>query len=158
MTLSDSMPTLLVQSCSKSKGQPENPVPALELYSGYYFKIIKKAKRENDFDSTIDLCILSAKHGLLDPDVKLTPYDKKMNANRAQELHDDVKQDLKRRIRTGDYEEVIVNMGWHYRTTIQGLDDEVEVPIRFIDGKLGERGRKLKQEIRQNTTPSFGAD
>jgi len=94
----------------------------------------------------------------LDPDAKLTPYDKKMNANRAQELHDDVKQDLKRRIRTGDYEEVIVNMGRYYRTTIQGLDDEVEVPIRFIDGKLGERGRKLKQEIRQNTTPSFGAE
>ncbi len=35
------MSSLLVQGCSKSKNTPEEAVPALELYSGYFFKIIK---------------------------------------------------------------------------------------------------------------------
>lgn len=152
------MPTLLVQSCSKSKIQTAEPVPALELYSGYYYKIIKKAIRENDFNSTIDVCILSAKHGLVDPDTELAPYDKKMDADRAHKLRDDVKQDLKRRIRSKEYDEVFINMGRHYREVIRGLDDEVTVPIRTIDGKLGERGRQLKHLIRQSATPSMGAD
>lgn len=152
------MDTLLVQSCSKSKIQADKPVPALELYSGYYYKIIKKAKRENDLDPTIDLRILSAKHGLVEPDTELTPYDEKMDANRARELRDDVKRDLKRHIRSGDYEEVLINMGRHYRAVIQGLNDEITIPIRTIDGKLGERGRKLKRCIRKSTSHSVEAD
>jgi len=153
-----SMDTLLVQSCSKSKTQTDKPVPALELYSGYYYKIIKKAKRENDLDPTIDLCILSAKYGLVKPDTELIPYDEKMDADRARELRDEVKQDLKRRIRSGNYEEVLVNMGHHYRAVIQGIDNEITIPIRTIDGKLGERGRKLKRCIRKSISHSVEAD
>lgn len=158
MPLPVSMDTLLVQSCSKSKTQTDKPVLALELYSGYYYKIIKKAKRENDLDPTIDLCILSAKHGLVEPYTEHIPYHEKMDANRARELRDDVKRDLKRRIRSGDYEEVLINMGRHYRAVIQGLNDEITIPIRTIDGKLGERRRELKRCIRKSTSHSVEAD
>jgi cytoplasmic iron level regulating protein YaaA (DUF328/UPF0246 family) len=151
------MPMLLVQSCSKSKVEAEHPVPALELYSGYYYKIIKKAKREGDFDPSIDLCILSAKHGLIEPDTELKPYDKRMDADRSRELRDDVTSELAHRVRTGDYDQVLVNMGQQYRATIEGLDDEVDVPIRTIEGRLGERGRKLKQWIRDSGPRSVRA-
>jgi hypothetical protein len=152
------MQTLLIQSCSKSKREPGEPVPALELYSGYYYKIIKKAKREGDFDSNIDICILSAKHGLIDSDTNLVFYDQKMDSERAQEIRDEVKMALKSRLDTHTYDEVLINMGQPYREAIHGIEDEIDTPIRVIEGKLGERGRKLKQRIRQSDTRSVGAD
>lgn len=152
------MQTLLIQSCSKSKIEPSEPVPALELYSGYYYKIIKKAKREGKFDSNIDICILSAKHGLIDSDANLSFYDQKMDSERALELRNEVKEALKNRLNTHRYDEVLINMGQSYREAIQGIEDEIDIPVRVIEGKLGERGHKLKQRIRRSTTSSAGAD
>lgn len=152
------MQTLLIQSCSKSKIEPSEPVPALELYSGYYYKIIKKAKREGEFDSNIDICILSAKHGLIDSNTNLSFYDQKMDSERALELRNEVKETLKNRLNTHKYDEVLINMGQSYREAIQGIEDEIDIPVCVIEGKLGERGRKLKQRIRRSTTSSVGAD
>ena len=152
------MQTLLIQSCSKSKREPGEPVPALELYSGYYYKIIKKAKREGDFDSDIDICILSAEHGLIDSDTDLVFYDQKMDSERAIEIRDEVKMAIKSRVDTNTYDEILINMGQPYKEAIEGIEDEIDTPVRFIEGKLGERGQKLKQRIRQNTTSSAGAD
>lgn len=152
------MQTLLVQSCSKSKREPSEPVPALELYSGYYYKIIKKAKREDDFDPNIDICILSAKYGLIDSDTNLSFYDKKMDSGRALEIRDEVKEALKTRVHAHAYDEVLINMGQPYREAIRGIEEEIDTPVHVIEGKLGERGRKLKQRIRQSAPSSMGAD
>ena len=152
------MQTLLIQSCSKSKREPGEPVPALELYSGYYYKIIKKAKREGDFDSDIDICILSAEHGLIDSDTDLVFYDQKMDSERAIEIRDEVKMAIKSRVDTNTYDEILINMGQPYKEAIEGIEDEIDTPVRFIEGKLGERGQKLKQRIRQSTTSSVEAD
>lgn len=152
------MRTLLIQSCSKSKREPAEPVPALELYTGYYYKIIKKAKREDDFDPNIELCILSAKHGLIDSDTNLTFYDQKMDSERAVEIRDEVKMAIKSRVDTRTYDEVLINMGEPYREAICGIEDEIDTPVRVIEGKLGERGRKLKQRVRQSTTTPVGAE
>ena len=152
------MQTLLIQSCSKSKREPGEPVPALELYSGYYYKIIKKAKREGDFDSDIDICILSAEHGLIDSDTDLVFYDQKMDSERAIEIRDEVKMAIKSRVDTNTYDEILINMGQPYKEAIEGIEDEIDTPVHFIEGKLGERGQKLKQRIRQSTTNSVEAD
>jgi len=152
------MQTLLIQSCSKSKREPGEPVPALELYSGYYYKIIKKAKREGDFDSDIDICILSAEHGLIDSDTDLVFYDQKMDSERAIEIRDEVKMAIKSRVDTNTYDEILINMGQPYKEAIEGIEDEIDTPVRFIEGKLGERGQKLKQRIRQSSITSVGAD
>lgn len=152
------MPTLLVQSCSKTKAESEDPVPALDLYAGYFYKIIKKAIRENDIDPKLDICILSAKYGLIDPDTKLDPYDQKMDVSRAKEIREDVKNDLIQRIRSEQYGEVLINMGRPYREAIRGLESEVSVPVKTIDGKLGQRGRQLKLRIRQSSSTPVLAD
>ena len=59
-------------------------------------------QRESDFD----LCILSAKHGVLDPDDLISPYDQRMDIQRARELAPQVQSELKKRICHGDYEKV----------------------------------------------------
>lgn len=146
------MVELLVQSCSKSKKEISEPVPALDLYSGYYYKIIKKARREGKYDEGIDLRILSAEHGLLSPEQEIDRYDKKMTASRADELRPDVVPELCRIIEENDYDEVVINMGQLYRRAIRGIESETDAEILWLEGGLGERGHALKKILRGKRT------
>lgn len=150
------MPTLLVQGCSKSKKSVTEPVEAFELYSGYYYQIIKKAIRQGEFNEDIDICILSAEHGLLDTDEKIITYDRKMDNERADELRAEVISELEKRIQNGGYETVLLNLGRTYRRAVAGIESRVDATVKTLDGSLGERGHKLKNIIRGNTTPIAG--
>lgn len=150
------MPILLVQGCSKTKKSASEPVEAFELYDGYYYKIIKKARRLGEFNNDLDICILSAEHGLLDPDDQIMTYDRKMTQERAEELREDVVHELKTRVQNGGYEMVILNLGEMYRHAVTGFETHVDAAVRTLDGGLGERGHRLKNVIRGNMTHLTG--
>jgi len=145
------MPTLLVQSCSQSKNPARSPGPALDVYDGYYYKIIKKSMREKAFDSALDLSILSAKYGLIDADEEIEVYDRRMTDERADELRPAVTDALQSRITANDYDRIVVNAGKTYQQAID--DDAVDLPIRYISGSgIGVKGSQLKQFIRGEST------
>lgn len=141
------MSTLLVQSCSKTKNQARSPGPALDIYSGYYYKILKKAIDEEEFVDWLDICILSAKYGLLDTDEEIEVYDRRMDTSRAKELRPRVTEQLRSRVTTHGYEKVVVNAGEAYRRAIDM--DALPVPVYEMRGDgLGEKGHYLKRFIR----------
>jgi cytoplasmic iron level regulating protein YaaA (DUF328/UPF0246 family) len=141
------MSRLLVQSCSKSKIQASESVQALDLYSGYFYKIIKKSIREDQLVEDLDLSILSAKHGLLDPDQAIEPYDERMTTERADSMADEVTASLRSTITEGDYERVIINAGKTYRRAVQ--TEELPATVSYISGDgIGAKGQALKQFIR----------
>lgn len=152
------MRTLLVQSCSATKHRVDNPVPALELYDGYFFRIIKKALRAGRFQCGTDIIIISAKHGVVEPADEIHYYDQRMTTERAAELNDAVVDTLREKIATGDYDNVWINLGRHYLPAIDGLKDSVDVPIRHIDGSgIGLKGKRLKRLVsRHNSLPAHG--
>jgi len=144
-----SMSTLLVQSCSKSKKQTDEPISAIDLYSGYFFKIIKKSIREETVNSDIDVCILSAKYGFVKSDEKITTYDRQMNSERAIELGPTIREDLKNYISQMGYNRIIINAGKEYRKAISGFGDDISADIYEITGDgLGLKGRSLKKFLR----------
>lgn len=143
------MSTLLVQSCSRSKKEVEEPISAIELYSGYFFKIIKKTRREQGKNPDLDLCILSAKHGLLDPSDRIQPYDQRMDVRRAKELGPKVRAELKRRITEEQYDRIVINAGKDYQLALSGFDTDIDVDTYLIDGDgIGVKGGALKQFLR----------
>jgi hypothetical protein len=142
------MSTLLIQGCSDSKKSVSEPVPAFDLYSGYYYRIIKKARREGEYDEGIDMRILSAEHGLLNPKEEIVTYDKKMDASRADELKPAVVSELCGLIDEGGYEYVVLNLGKTYRRSVEGLESKTDAEVVEIEGGLGERGHVLKKFVR----------
>lgn len=149
------MSTLLVQSCSATKHEVAEPTPALEVYDGYFYRIIKKAIRENEFRSDIDICILSAEHGILAQDDYITSYDRRMSASRADELQEAVTESLTQRINEGNYESVVLNVGSIYRRAIGNLESSTNVAVSAIDGKgIGAKGKILKQFVRAEPSAS----
>lgn len=145
------MPTLLVQSCSATKNDVTKPTQAIEVYDGYFFRIIKKAIREGAFRSDIELRILSAEHGILHADDEITNYDRRMTPSRASELHDYVTEDLRHCISNGDYETVIINMGSVYTQAVGNISNGNNADITYVKGDgIGTKGRKLKQVVRND--------
>jgi len=142
------MSSLLLQGCSKSKKEIRIPTKAMDVYDGYYFKIIKKAISEGSFDNQIDICILSAKYGLLDPTDEITTYDYRMDQDRAEELNEDVVSKLEHEFNGQNYQQLIVNLGQPYQEAVSGIEDRINGEIVRLSGGLGERGAQLKQLIR----------
>ncbi|WP_436926034.1 DUF6884 domain-containing protein [Halosimplex amylolyticum] len=143
------MSLLLLQSCSSSKEQVEGTLPALELYTGYFYKIIKKAMRHDERRSGLDLRILSAEHGLLHPEEEVEYYDRRMDRERAEKLRDEVVSDLRELIRKEQYSRVIINMGEEYKNAIQSFDRDLDVVVTVIEGDgIGYKGHILKRVIR----------
>jgi hypothetical protein len=143
------MQSLLVQSCSATKNEVPEPVPALELYDGYFFKIIKKAIREGVIRPDLDMRILSAKYGIVDPDEPIEYYDQQMTADRAEELRPTVTETLCQLVSENDYERVVVNTGEVYSQALDEFLQQVDVRVETIDGDgIGTKGKLLKEYVR----------
>jgi cytoplasmic iron level regulating protein YaaA (DUF328/UPF0246 family) len=143
-----SMSVLLIQSCSKSKNSTEEAVPALDLYTGYFFKIIKKAMREDEFDEDIDICILSAEYGLVEAQKEIEWYDRRMSHERAEELAPTI-YDKFTKIYENNYDTIIVNVGNDYREALPEFNSIDNTDIVYIEGEgIGIQGHKLKQAVR----------
>lgn len=153
------MSVLLVQSCSKSKNRPPQPCSALKLYDGYFFKIIKKARREDQFRDDIDICILSAEYGIIDESTTIKHYDRRMDAERAEDLRPDVVSTLADRVEKEGYDSLLVNVGGTYRTAIDGIAQAVTADVEYVEAEgIGEKGSLLKQTIRTDSpTPTMHA-
>lgn len=152
------MQSLLVQSCSATKHRVETPVPALELYDGYFFRIIKKALRAGRFQRGLDMVIISAEHGVVEPEDEIGYYDRRMNTERASEINDQVINNISGKVEENQYDKVWINLGKDYMPAVDGVEDAVNVPVMYIDGDgIGAKGKRLKQLVSSgHSTPVHG--
>ncbi len=136
---------LLVVSCSKNKKRL-NDVPAIELYDGPFFKVLRKF----DF-SRIDILILSAKYGLIDQHEIISFYDEKMNKVRAYQLRDKVSTTLHHVLSTRNYREVFFELGKDYLNAINiNPSDYPRTNIIFDNGTIGVRLHHFKSYLEQD--------
>jgi cytoplasmic iron level regulating protein YaaA (DUF328/UPF0246 family) len=142
------MTSLLIQSCSATKESVDTPVPALDLYDGYFFRIIKKALRTDQFQSGLDITIISAKHGIVEPDDEIGYYDRRMDTDRANELNNEVVNAIAKNVTENKYDKVWINLGKDYLPAIDGLEAAVDVPVDYIEGTgIGMKGKQLKNLV-----------
>lgn len=142
------MASLLIQSCSATKQNVETPVPALDLYDGYFFRIINKALRADQFQPGLDIIIISAKHGVVEPDEEIGYYDRRMDTERAKSLNDEVVNKIVSNVAEEGYEKVWINLGKDYLPAVEGVEDAVDVPVDYIEGSgIGMKGKQLKHLV-----------
>lgn len=125
-------------------------MPAIELYDGYFYKIINKSRREGAFRDELHLRILSAEHGVLAPAEEISTYDRRMTADRAAELRESVLASLVQTVEELGVNHVVINAGAEYRAAVEGIETRLEgVAVSYITGQgNGEMGSKLKSFIR----------
>jgi hypothetical protein len=123
------------------------PMPARDLYiSDWFRKASAYAMRVAD-----KWYILSAKHGLVAPDMVVAPYDETLNrmpvvARRAWARR--VLKDLDRVLQPGD--QVVILAGKRYRENlvdpIRQMGCSIEIPMEGLG--IGKQLRWLKQQLR----------
>lgn len=138
---------LLVLACSATKRAATGPMQARNLYDGVAYRLIRKLQREGHFPGDVDIVILSAEHGIIEPAKRIRTYDRKMTKNRAEELSGSCIDQLRRITSDTRYREVFVCMGSVYRSAIEPYAawKPEGTTCRVAKGRIGEQLSKLKK-------------
>jgi len=138
----------LILSCSQRKRITERPMRAIDLYDGYYYRILRKLFREG-YGQSLDIRIVSAKYGVIGPRDQISWYDTRMTRQIADHMHFETVAQLSRWIDQGKYPQVFINLGAEYLRAIEGLEQRVlpSVQLVFANGGIGSKGAQMKTWI-----------
>jgi len=141
------MDNLLILSCSDRKLKDPTLVPALKRYDGVNYRVIKKLKRDGKFPKKLDIKIISAEYGVLEPDDLIGYYDKIMTEERALELRPDVLNSLEEFLKDKNYEEIFVNLGKTYLLALNGFEKFLpdKTKVIYAEGGIGQKMKKMKE-------------
>jgi len=128
---------LLILSCSNKK--KDGLMKAIELYDGPAYHIVRNyLKRSPD---NIDIKILSAKYGLIDPDLAISTYDQKMTNEKALEYIKKYKNIIKDFVQK--YDDIFVYGGKYYKMVIKEVIKSNK--IKYSERGIGKQLSQLKR-------------
>jgi len=137
---------LVLISCSKRKKFVKRKIPAIELYDGQFFRLLRKYLDVPN----LDIYIISAKYGLIKSSDLIEFYDMKMTAKRANELKEEILQALTSILEQNHYSEILVNLGKNYLQVLDGFREKFiynrnYYKVTIVEGKIGKRLHIMKK-------------
>ena len=112
------MISCLLLACSKRKRKLAGSVPALDLYDGGSYRVVRKLRREQRLPDGLHILILSARYGLLKAEESIENYDQLMDRARAEELCPTVSARLDDWLKEIAPSRLYVDLGQIYRGAI----------------------------------------
>jgi hypothetical protein len=142
---------LLVVSCSAQKNDVTGPVPAWHLYDGVAYRVLKRALADADWPGDLDVAILSAKYGLIEPDTSIDTYDEIMTPSRAERMQHVVHDKLLRLVESRGYRQLLVFAGKDYLRALRvspfWLPRNLAVDVAV--GGIGMKLHRLRMWVRE---------
>lgn len=147
------MRNLVVVGCSATKVQASSPVPALTLYDGPSFRVIRTFLRDFRWPDRLSIAVLSAKYGLIGALNHIPNYNKRMTPNRAATLQEPVTSALQKL--STDHRHMSLVMGQDY---LQSIDLEAVsrsgAQWQFASGAIGQKLNYLHDILRSFHSPA----
>ena len=136
------MTALLVVSCSKTKKHLSN-VPAIELYDGQAYRVLKKRTTQN-----LEIVIISAKYGFLRSTDIISYYDQVMTVSQAAGMRKEVSAGIMNIVSGGNFRRIFISLGFPYNLAVSGelmgfLDENFHLQVAH--GPIGKRLHQLKE-------------
>ena len=134
---------LLILGCSDKKIENFSQTPALEVYDGPNYRVLRKFLRENGWPPGLMIKIISAKYEIIDATKLIEPYDERLDKGTAKRMRPKVMQSLKE---IGLPTSVFINLGKDYRpaisciTTLFGSDKIIDP-----EGGIGKKQQAMKK-------------
>jgi hypothetical protein len=140
---------LLVVSCSKTKREVDGLIPAIYLYDGPVYRLLRKRITDFTNENGFDIKILSAKYGLIDPLTPIQNYDQIMTKERAEELKYSVSKEFSQLLSKKNYNDILINLGVNYMLAFeQSLTAIPETTsVNVLKGPIGKRLQLTKRWI-----------
>jgi len=134
---------LLLLGCSDRKRAVKGKAPAIEMYDGVNFRVLRAFLHEHGWPPGLCVKILSAKYGLIDATDLIETYDQRLDKATAGQMSRKVLNSL---ARFGRPASVFVNLGKDYLPAIEGIDRlfQKERIIR-AEGGIGLKMAQMKR-------------
>jgi hypothetical protein len=133
---------LLILGCSDRKTALKGKLPALELYDGVNFRVLRAFLNQHGWPAGLTIKILSAKYGLIDATTLIETYDQRLDKRTAFEMNRKTLNELRR---FGKASSVLVNLGQDYLPTIAGVDRLFHGKIAYAKGAIGLKMKRMKK-------------
>lgn len=128
---------LVVLGCSATKVDAAGVLPAINLYDGPVYRVLRAFLREYRWPDPLSVAVLSAKYGLIGGLAHIATYNRRMTAHRAKVLNPTVTAALQR-LGSG-HGRIDLIMGRDYRKSIS-LETPASLDLpqyNFAEGPIG---------------------
>ena len=140
------MKELIVLGCSSSKVQTSGTLPAISLYDGPWFRVLRTFLRDYSWPDQLSVAVVSAKYGFVGAISPLSTYDERMTSQRAAQLNAEVTGKLRRLAATHRPAELV--MGVDYLPSIDMESLPGEWRPRPVAGQIGQKQSHLRTRLR----------
>ena len=138
---------LLIVACSAKKKQVPGCLPAIELYDGVNFRVLRKFLDEHGWPAGLCIKVLSAKYGLIDVTDLIETYDQRFKANDATRNRSGVLRKLRS---VGQPKSIFVNLGKDYLPAIEGIERLFPGrKIIYAEGGIGMKMQAMRKWLWQ---------
>jgi hypothetical protein len=137
---------LLLLGCSDRKRAVKGKLPALELYDGVNFRVLRAFLNEHGWPPGLCIKILSAKYGLIDATDLIETYDQRLDESTARQMNGKV---LKALASVGTPTCVFVNLGKDYLRSVEGIERLFPgQQFVYAEGGIGLKMAQMKKWLR----------
>lgn len=133
---------LLILGCSDRKSAARGKLPALDLYDGVNFRVLRAFLNERGWPPGLCIKILSAKYGLIEATDLIETYDQRLDVASAQHMNRAI---LKALARFGKPSSVFVNLGHDYLPAVHGIDSLFPGSVAYAEGGIGLKMARMKK-------------
>jgi hypothetical protein len=138
---------LVVLGCSANKVEAEGLLPAINLYDGPTFRVLRSYLRDFRWPEALSVAVLSAKYGIIGGLSNITTYDQRMTRERATELTGEVSRTLQGW--SPAHHHINLVLGQDY---LQSIDPKLlsspRPTMRIVEGPIGVKLNRLHQMLR----------
>jgi len=134
---------LLILACSQRKNQGRSPAPAIHLYDGVNFRVLRKFLLERGWPPGLQIKILSAKYGLIDATTLIESYDQRLDKYSARNLNNRTLAQLRE---LPSPSSIFANLGKDYLPAVSGIEKAFPASrLTFAQGPIGTKMKAMKQ-------------
>lgn len=145
---------LLILSCSVLKKKVSGELPALFVYDGPAYRILRSYIRKHGWPDNLRVGVLSAEYGLIGCLTPITYYDRRMTPERAAELRNSVRTTLKEW--SDGCTSIIFVCGKDYIDAVgDSIHDLGFKHVEMVGGSIGKKLHFLSRYL-HNTQPNNG--
>jgi len=126
---------LVVLGCSATKFEVDGHVPAVHLYDGPVFRVLRSRLRTHKWSKDLSIGVLSAKYGLIGAVAPIKTYDQRMTPNRAAFLRARVTSSLKELAEK--HQRIHFVLGRDYLEAIDCSAIRDRADLEYVDGGIG---------------------
>lgn len=141
---------LVVLGCSETKIDVAGELPAISLYDGPFYRVLRAYLREFRWPESLSIAVLSAKYGLIGCVSQIENYDQRMTSKRACEIATGATRTFQQWIR--GHGKVDLVLGKDYLRALS-LDQVQAKPGRtraeVVEGGIGLKQSRFRELLRE---------